>query len=403
MAQQAAYVADNYSVGSSANNHFIGEVAALAVFGKMWPGCRFAARWGQFGFEAAERECLRQIFADGVSKEQSFGYFVFIWEFYLHLKLAGYRLSAEVVRRLDASVRFIDAVCASSGFVPQVGDEDDGAVLGYLGVGWPRYHTVASVMHEALGTAPLERPRDGLLQPIQTFPEGGYTVCRAGEPEMLATFDHGPLGFGSIAAHGHADALSVTLTVGGQPVLVDPGAYCYHDKPDWRAYFRSTAAHNTICFDGVDQSEDLGPFLWGRRAEVRPVPGKADAFVVSTPQYAGTHERQVQLAGSRLVVTDAVAGAHGEAKAHWHLHPDVEAAKQGDHTVLLSLPSGARLKMSFEFQPVDVAIVAPDQATPEPGPGWFSPAHGQLVASSTVAVTLPAAPPEPMRTVVEPA
>jgi hypothetical protein len=40
--------------------------------------------------------------------------------------------------------------------------------------------------------------------------------------------DAAPLGFLSIAAHGHADALSFILHVDGSPILVDPGMFTYH-------------------------------------------------------------------------------------------------------------------------------------------------------------------------------
>ncbi|MBM4258475.1 MAG: hypothetical protein FJ147_21580 [Deltaproteobacteria bacterium] len=84
-------------------------------------------------------------------------------------------------------------------------------------------------------------------------------------------FDCGNLGSQSIAAHGHADALSFTLRAFGQHIFVDPGTYDYFRYPDWRDYFRSTCAHNTLMVDARDQSEMLGPFLWGRRAEARCV------------------------------------------------------------------------------------------------------------------------------------
>src|SRR5207249_554757 len=82
--------------------------------------------------------------------------------------------------------------------------------------------------------AESERPQS------QQFPAGGYTVMRSGEgaAEQLLLLDHGPLGYLSIAAHGHADCLSLALHFGGQPVLVDPGTYVYHEQPEWRNYFR---------------------------------------------------------------------------------------------------------------------------------------------------------------------
>jgi hypothetical protein len=78
--------------------------------------------------------------------------------------------------------------------------------------------------------------------------------------------DAGALGYLSIAAHGHADALASILSVGGKEFLVDPGTYAYHTQSRWRHYFRGTAAHNTVRVDGVDQSQSGGHFMWLRRA-----------------------------------------------------------------------------------------------------------------------------------------
>jgi hypothetical protein len=56
----------------------------------------------------------------------------------------------------------------------------------------------------------------------------------AGAPEIWCRCDHGPLGFLSVAAHGHADALSLEVRCGGVDVLADPGTYCYHGEREWR-------------------------------------------------------------------------------------------------------------------------------------------------------------------------
>src|SRR5206468_507056 len=68
--------------------------------------------------------------------------------------------------------------------------------------------------------------------------------------EIRAVVDAGPLGYTAIAAHGHADALSFTLSVGGSEFLIDPGTCAYHTQERWRQYFRGTAAHNTLRVDG---------------------------------------------------------------------------------------------------------------------------------------------------------
>src|SRR5207245_173758 len=101
--------------------------------------------------------------------------------------------------------------------------------------------------------------------PRLAFPAGGYYVLGSDldQPaEVRVIADCGPLGYLSIAAHGHADALSFTLSIAGDEVLIDPGTYAYHTHSGWRAHFRGTAAHNTVRIDGVDQSVPAGNFLW---------------------------------------------------------------------------------------------------------------------------------------------
>ena len=78
-----------------------------------------------------------------------------------------------------------------------------------------------------------------------------------------------PLGYLSIAAHGHADALSFTLSVGGNEILIDPGTFAYHTQKRWREYFRGTSAHNTLRVDGADQSVPGGNFLWTQHSQTR--------------------------------------------------------------------------------------------------------------------------------------
>lgn len=114
----------------------------------------------------------------------------------------------------------------------------------------------------------------------RAFPDGGYYVmgARFDTPgEVRLTADAGPLGYLGIAAHGHADALALTLSVAGQTVLVDPGTYAYHTQKQWRDYFRGTSAHNTVRIDGRDQSESGGNFLWLRKAQSQCLAWRDDA------------------------------------------------------------------------------------------------------------------------------
>jgi hypothetical protein len=168
---------------------------------------------------------------------------------------------------------------------------------------------------------------------VRAFPDGGYAVVEgeAGRASLRALFDAGPLGFGTLAAHGHADALSLLVRL-GDDLLIDPGTGSYHGDPDWREELRGTRAHNTVEIDGQDQSERRGLFLWGRKAEARLVAagGRARWFTLAGRHdgYAPlgiTETRRIVLGyagetGLTLIVVDEALGK-GEhvAVTRWQL------------------------------------------------------------------------------------
>ena len=129
--------------------------------------------------------------------------------------------------------------------------------------------------------------------------------------EVRLLVDAGPLGYLSIAAHGHADALSFVLSIGDREILVDPGTYAYHTDPAWRRYFRSTLAHNTVGIDEQDQSVQAGNFMWTDHAQARCIEFEAGA---ERQRFVGEHYGYERLEDPvvhrREIVFDARAAAH---------------------------------------------------------------------------------------------
>jgi hypothetical protein len=210
----------------------------------------------------------------------------------------------------------------------------------------------------------------GPLPVRRSFPDGGYYVLgcdfeTASEIRIVA--DAGPLGYGGIAAHGHADALSFTLSVGGREVFVDPGTYTYRTDSPWRDYFRGTSAHNTIRIDGQDQSESGGTFMWLRKARTRVTDWRStseedvlDAMHDGYRRLADpvTHRRRIILYKHlrRIVLEDQLemAAAHN-VELHFHCnedcvlqpHSDSHLLKLQDVAVTIQLPEavGARAEV----------------------------------------------------------
>jgi hypothetical protein len=167
----------------------------------------------------------------------------------------------------------------------------------------------------------------------RAFAAGGYYILGSdfeAPDEVRIVADAAPLGYLSIAAHGHADALSFILSVSGRPMLIDPGTYCYHTERRWRDYFRGTAAHNTVRIDREDQSVSGGTFLWNHHAEARCVAFETGRdYQRLVAQHDGyrrlrhpvVHRREiVYRPGARLVeVTDRlVGGGTHYVEIFWH-------------------------------------------------------------------------------------
>ncbi len=125
---------------------------------------------------------------------------------------------------------------------------------------------------QAIDGRPAHRP--------SRFADAGITILRTEadrSPEIWCRLDAGPHGFLSIAAHAHADALSMEVRYAGVDVLADPGTYCYHGEREWRSYFRSTIAHNTVEVGGLSQSTEGGAFMWLRQARSWWIPSSDPA------------------------------------------------------------------------------------------------------------------------------
>jgi hypothetical protein len=201
---------------------------------------------------------------------------------------------------------------------------------------------------------------------------------RIGTHEVDLAFDHGPLGYLSIAAHGHADALSLSLALDGQPVLVDPGTYLYGSGGSWRSWFRSTPAHNTLNIEGASQSLMAGAFNWRHKARARLEASHAEPDWQLRARHDGyqkrfgvVHERLVTRDDDEIVVTDRLVGADREAEIVVQLAPGL-AVRQEGATVTVLRGESALLEMHLP----GAAISRSSGREDDPASGWVSPRFG---------------------------
>jgi len=249
---------------------------------------------------------------------------------------------------------------------------------------------------------PAERP--------SRFVDAGITILRtdpAEAPEVWCRCDGGPHGFLSIAAHAHADALSVEVRCDGVDILADPGTYCYHGEPEWRKYFQSTIGHNTVEVGGQWQSVRGGAFLWLRHAVGREISVTDDGTVATwTAEHDGyqslkasaRHRRSVRLdrASRAIDIIDEIYGGDHDVCLAFHFGPEVYAELRDSVAVLSwpapSAPERARLELPSALQ------WSLHRGETDPILGWYSQGLGQRVPAWTLLGRWHAMPVKPLAT-----
>ncbi|TNF98045.1 MAG: alginate lyase family protein [Gammaproteobacteria bacterium] len=361
--QHAHFIQGHYSRYSSANNHLIGEAAGLYIATTTWPYWRQCESWRQTAQNVLEKEALLQNAPDGVNREQAISYQQFVLDFLILAGLAGKASSSEFSagywQRIEAMIEFLASIMDVAGNVPMIGDADDGYVVRLSREdNWCPYKSLLATGAVLFNRSDFKAKAGSLddktrwifgdgIEPLfekleskkivlpvrRAFTDGGYYILGSEletSKEIRIVVDAGPLGYESIAAHGHADALAFTLNVGGSEFLIDPGTYAYHTQKKWRDYFRGTPAHNTLCIDDQDQSVSGGNFMWLKKAEAwceHWEPGEdTDRFIGVHNGYSRladplTHRREIILskAERKIIVEDMILcnGKH-IVKGYWH-------------------------------------------------------------------------------------
>ena len=418
----------------SPNTHLLGEAVALFFLGTLYPQMPGAARWKKSGWQIVLREAERQVRPDGVYFEQSLYYHVYALDFFLYARLLAARNGMEIPPAYDAVLgRMLDVVAAlaQAGPAEGFGDDDGGRLWNPrrnrtehmtdpLALGAVTYLTefsAARLTEEAIwlsGDQAVEKLSSAPTIPDARsldFPDGGLYVIADSQPYAQAmVVDSGPQGVGR-SGHGHADALSLRLTMDRRRWLVDSGTGVYISKdPADRNTFRGTGAHNTMRVDGMDQAVAEEPFSWTHLPTTQAenwIAGKSFSyFVGSHDGYARladpvVHRRHVlnlrhvlnpKPAGGLWLVRDIALGqAEHELELRWHFAPDLEVRSPCTGRVEISKAGAAPGEPAL-------SLIVPEETVwhtaTEVSRTLISPAYGALQPAPLVRcharVTLPA-------------
>jgi hypothetical protein len=415
---------------SSANNHLIAEGACLETVARFFPTLDRSSVWLAAGKRILDAEVPRQILPDGSGGEYCPAYLLEVLEWALVVARlrhhAGDPIPPSWIDRFGQSAHYLAALCAPGEPLPPLGDSDDANLFPLPGEDFS--HRVQHLIHVlrswsgcdsasgggALGKllanpaivnhhSPIREPCPELLAPteprspapgetmghqgrqfpdsegsphqtlspegpvlprVDVFPQAGHAVLRHGH--LRTVLECGPHGLPPLYAHAHSDAGSLLVDWNGQPVLVDPGTFCYHGERVWRDWFRSAAAHNLLQIDGREQARLLGPFMWDQAPDhtgVEQLPtndGTVTARAIHSAYAPWNVERRVILLPSgtlliedHLLASSPVPPPTPHASLRWQFASGSLEVNETSSEARWTSPSGLQAKLEWRWAPPD--------------------------------------------------
>jgi uncharacterized heparinase superfamily protein len=346
-------------------NHLLANAKALVFAGCFFSGPE-AATWLRTGLDLLQAEWNEQILDDGGHFELSPMYHAIILEDVLDLiqlcRLFPAKLEGKGPAWRMLARRMLWWLADMT--------HPDGEIAFFNDAAFGIARTHAELSEYAASFGVTETSGAG---PLRMLASSGYVRLRSGP--FWAIFDVAEIGASYLPGHGHADVLSLEVSLDGQRLMTNGGTSSYADDTV-RDQERSTAAHATVEIDGYNSSEVWASFRVGRRAHPFDVSAGAERDLLSAAAShdgyrwlpgSPVHRRSVAMSPAALSVCDRVTGAGSHSVVgQFPLHPSVKS--------VLREPGGWRLELA-SGRMVRVRIDAFSECVE----GHFAPTFGQRI------------------------
>lgn len=348
-------------------NHLLANAKALVFAGCFFSGPE-ADGWLQIGLDLLDNQLNEQILDDGGHFELSPMYHATILEDLLDLIQLAQLFPTQLEGKRPAWQMLAGRML---GWLADMTHPDgEIAFFNDAAFGIARTHADLTTYAAWFGIVQTRN-----AEALRVLDASGYVRFQSGA--FWVIFDAAEIGPSYLPGHGHADVLSLEVSLDGQRLLANSGTSTYENDAV-RIEERSTAAHGTVEIDGYSSSEVWASFRVGRRAHPFDLStGTKDGVLSAAASHDGyrwlpgkpIHRRDIAVSPDALRVTDSISGA-GEhsVRGRLTLHPSVRSVTQQ--------PAGWRL-VSANGRVVRVTIDGASELLTEKG--HFAPTFGQRV------------------------
>lgn len=435
------FIRDHLPIGEKSCNHAFGSLAGILAIVSIYSEFDISAKIESDAWGLLDNEFHKQVYPDGVHYEQATSYQRYVLEFLLTVlccrRFAGKAPPIDLSGRMQNMEEYLMNVMSPNGFVNLISDADGAYVYKF-----DTNHINNYRPHLALSGALLNRgdffgqgrgchevlywmlhpdfPRPAAASPgnlSRFFPSGGMVIMRSDwSPSAVhLTYDCGNIGLGyeddaTHATHGQDDTLSITVSAGGQQLLVDcgPGSYTWHRL--LHDSLRSSMGHNVISLSppalfqesaktSSVQSHSVLGATWTLERRARPLGrgfARSELLDVAWASHDGYRRYVNQPLHQRIVVyfkpdvfviIDRISGAkkaYHQFLYPLHFAPGIKLT-QIDRGVIAHA-DGVNLLFKYASSLEGVAVDF-HEGREYPLRGWFAEDYGVVVPSPTVDIT----------------
>jgi hypothetical protein len=224
------YLEHNWEIfDTKTSNHYLSDLLGylyLCWFFQDLPGIKQKKDWC---VQELIRECNKQVFDEGSDYEGSTSYHQLVTEIIDHVLFLSSHMNIpmppDMHKKRERMHEFIAWCSINEKDTIRIGDNDSGSIL-------------AMKLYNYTKHPQAENTR------VKTYKDFGVSIIKSSDWHVSLRHEvykkHQPSG------HFHNDALSITLAIEGNPIIIDPGSFVYTASTKWRNYFRSAKVHNTL-------------------------------------------------------------------------------------------------------------------------------------------------------------
>lgn len=222
-------------------NHGLFQDQALIETAIMFPFLKFSEQWNKKALDRILHRINKDFTEEGVHKEHSPDYHIIVMKLFINIKefLDYYNVNypKELYKKFEKIQKYLAVIIQEDGTVPLIGDTALSSARNCI----PKSSIVSEELLYELSNGAEGKALD---KKFYSYDNSGVAVYK----------DKGKLFWMFTAAfnskvHKHADDLSFILKYFNDDYFVDSGKYNYKENDEYRKFFRSVFAHNTIICD----------------------------------------------------------------------------------------------------------------------------------------------------------